>query len=231
MHFRRTYALWGTLAVLAAAIAVPASSVAAGTSVSVRVEGVKRTLVSTKTVRTHGGSITKDGALPGTCPSTSAAGALDVATKGNWGGVFSSSLNELELTSIKGENWPFTQLKYFWAILVNNRYASAGMCQVSLHRGDRILFAAVSEKTPKPPHPLGLTAPAKASVGRSFKVKVVWYTDKGKARALQGLSIGGATTNANGVAQITPQKAGKLRLKASKQGYIRSAAVTVKVSR
>jgi hypothetical protein len=229
MHFRRSYALWGTLAVLAAAIAVPASSMAAGTSVSVRVEGVKRTLVSSKTVRTHSGSITKDGALPGTCPATSAAGALDVATKGHWGGVFSSSLNELELTSIKGESWPFTQLNYYWAIWVNNRFAEVGMCQVKLRRGDRVLFAADSEKHAE--HPLGLRAPAKARVGKSFKVKVVWYSDSGKAKALKGVRIAGAITDGNGVARVTATKSGKLRLKASQKGYIRSAAVTVKVSR
>lgn len=229
MHFSRTYALWGTLAVLAAAIWLPASAVAAGTSVSVRVEGVKRTLVSSKTVRTHGGSITKDGAAPGTCPSTSAAGALDVATKGNWGGVFSSSLNELELTSIKGEAWPFTQVKYYWAIWVNNRFAEVGMCQIKLRRGDRVLFAADSEKHAE--HPLGLSAPAKAKVGKSFKVKVVWYSDSGKAKALKGVRIAGATTDSGGVARITPTKAGKLHLKAGSKGYIRSAAVTVKVNR
>src|SRR5205807_984786 len=112
------------------------------------------------------GSITKNGAPAGTCPATSAAGALDVATRGRWGGSFSASLNELELTSIKGETWSFHQVKYFWAIWVDNRFAQTGMCQIGLHRGDRILFAVDSDKHPE--HPLGLSAPAKARRGKPF---------------------------------------------------------------
>ncbi len=231
MHFRRNFARWGVfaaLAALAALAAVPACALAAGTSVSVRVEGASRTLLSAKTVRTHAGSITRGGAPAGSCPSTSAAGALQAATKGDWGGTYSSSLGELALTSIKGENWPFSQVRYYWAIWVNNRYAEKGMCQINLRRGDRVLFAADSEKHPE--HPLGLSAPAKAKRGRSFQVKVVWYSDSGKAKGLKGVKLDGVTTNSSGVAMITPTKAGKLHLKASSKGYIRSAAVTVKVS-
>ena len=228
MQLRRIYALWGTLAALAALAAVPTSALAAGTSVSVRVEGLRRTLVSGKTVQTHSGSITKGGAPAGSCPSTSAAGALAGATNGNWGGTFSASFNELELTSIKGESWPFTQDNYYWGIWVNNRFATAGMCQINLKRGDRVLFAVDSDKRHE--HPLGLSAPSKASTAKSFKVKVVWYSDSGKAKGLKGVKIGGATTNGSGVATITANKSGKLHLKASSKGYIRSAGVTVKVS-
>jgi hypothetical protein len=231
MQLRRIYALYGTLALLAglAALAVlPISALAAGTPVFVRIEGLKRTLVSAKRVQTHSGSITKDGAPAGTCPSSSAAGALDAVTSGNWGGTFSASLNELELTSIKGENWPFTQPNYYWAIWVNNRYAQTGMCQITLKRGDHLLFAVDSAK--KAEHPVGLSAPARAFEGKSFSVKVVWYSDSGKAKALKGVKIGGATTNNSGVAKITAKKSGKLRLRASPKGYIRSTTVTVKVS-
>jgi hypothetical protein len=227
MKFRRTYALCGAIAALAA---VPGSALAAGTKVTVRVEGVKTTLLAAKSVQTRSGSITRYGAPPGTCPQSSAAGALDVATRGRWGGTFSQSLNQIELTSIMRENWPFTQLNDFWAILVNNRYATVGMCQISLHRGDRVLFAAVSEKTPKLPHPLGVTAPARARAGRSFKVKVVYYSDAGKAKPLKGVRIGGGTTNAKGIVKITPKHTGRLRLKAGVKGYIRSAAQWVRVS-
>ena len=67
-------------------------------------------------------------------------------------------------------------------------------------------------------------------MGTAFTVKVVYYTAAGKAKPLTGVKIDGATTGANGIATITPTKQGKLRLKASAKGYIRSAAVTVKVS-
>jgi hypothetical protein len=225
MQFRLTYALWGAIAALAA---VPGSALAAGTKVTVRVEGLNKTLLAAKSVQTQTGSITRYGAPTGSCPQSSAAGALDVATKGQWGGAFAQSFNQIELFSIKGENYPFTQTKYFWAIWVNHRYATTGMCQISLRRGDRVLFGATSAT--KPGHPLGLTAPAKAKAGRSFKVKVVYYTDAGKAKSLKGVRIEGATTNRKGIAKITPKHSGRLRLRASEKGYVRSAAQWVRVS-
>jgi hypothetical protein len=227
MKFRRTYALCGAIAALAA---VPGSALAAGTKVTVRVEGLKKTVLATKHVQTHGGSITRYGAPAGSCPASSAAGALDVATHGKWGGTFSSSQAQIELTSIMRENWPFSQFNYYWAVLVNNRYSTVGMCQLSLHRGDRLLFAVVSETSSKPVPPLGLTAPARAKVGKSFNIKVVYYTKAGKAKPLKGVRIDGATTDRNGVAAVMAKQSGKLRLTASSKGYIRSAGVTVKVS-
>jgi hypothetical protein len=215
------------MAVLAA---MPGSALAAGTKVTVRVEGLTKTLLAAKHVKTHAGSITRYGAPAGSCPASTAAGALDVATQGKWGGTFSSGQNQIELTSIKGENWPFTQFNDYWAVLINNRYSTLGMCQLNLHRGDRILFAAVSEQTAKPAPPLGLSAPATAKVGQPFKVKVVYYPPAGKAKGLKGVRLDGVTTNGRGIARITPKHAGRLRLKASRKGYIRSAAEWVRVS-
>jgi hypothetical protein len=227
MQIRRILVLCGvTVAlVLASAAAAPAS----GIKVTVRVEGKSKTLLSKTTVHTPGGPITKGGAPPGLCPASSAAGALAAASHGKWDATFKTSFNDYELTSILGESWPFTSAsKYYWGIWVDSRYATTGMCQIHLQRGDHVLFAVDSVMQHE--HPLGLTAPRKAKVGHSFKVKVVWLSDKGKAKPLRGVRIMGSNTNRDGQATITPTKKGKLRLKASQKGYIRSAASWVNVS-
>ena len=52
-----------------------------------RVEGAGKTLLGPTVVETHSGWITKDGTPKGTAwPDTSATGALDVATRHDWGG-------------------------------------------------------------------------------------------------------------------------------------------------
>jgi hypothetical protein len=224
MSIRRFLAVSGAVAALGLILA--GGAFAAGTTVSVRVEGKKRTLLPATVAHTTAGSITKAGAPPGNCPSTSAAGALDVATHHRWGAIYSTSFSQLELTSILGEKWTFSSPNY-WGVWVDNRYATTGMCQIKLRKGDRILFAVDSGKHHE--HPLGVKAARHVRVGHRLRVKVVSYTDGGAAKPLAGVRIHGATTNGAGFATITPTRSGRLRLTASHAGYIRSAAVSVKV--
>ncbi len=72
---------------LALVAGAPAAALAAGTTVSVRVEGLTRTLLATKVVHTHSGSITKGGTPSRRLSATTAAGALDVATRHRWSGT------------------------------------------------------------------------------------------------------------------------------------------------
>ncbi len=229
MQFRRMIALCG--ASIALVLVPAASALAAGTQVRVRVEGKSRTLLAGTGVQTHGGSITKAGAPAGSCPATSAAGALDGATHGRWGAVYSSSFSQLELTSILGEKWTFTSPNY-WGVWVNDRYATTGMCEIKLHRGDHVLFAVDSAKHHE--HPLGLSGPRHATAGRRFRLTVVWYSDAGVAKPLAGARVHGggvnAVSNAHGVVSVTASSTGKQTYTASGTGYIRSARVTVRVS-
>jgi len=227
MHIRSLFALCG--ASIALSLTLAANAFAAGTQVSVRIEGKSHTLLPNTVVSTHAGSITKGGAPAGTCPATSAAGALDVATHGRWNGSYSTKYAQLSLTSILGETWTFSQKSYYWGIWVNNRYASTGMCQITLHRGDQILFAV--DSATRHEHPLGLTAPRRANTRHTFRVRVVSYSDAGVAKPLAGVRIDGAVTNRSGTATITDKRTGKLTLTASRTGYIRSAPATVRVSR
>ena len=59
------------------------------------------------------------------CSNTSAGGALDIATRGDWNGPWSKDFGSYSVERILGEAHPFTGPDYysFW---VNNRSATAG---------------------------------------------------------------------------------------------------------
>jgi hypothetical protein len=235
MHVKRTLALYvATLAVVLAL--VPGALAAGGTTVTVRVEGLNRTLLATKTVTTHTGWITKYGAPKGDCPAMSAQGALDGATRHRWVGTWSTKYGpEYEITSILGETHSFSSTD-FWDIFVNNVPASAGACELNLHPGEQLLFAAVPDSGTA--YPLALTAPASVTAGHSFTVKVVWFNGGGKSKPLAGARVSGigvqsALTNSRGLATIVDAHVGALVLhagkKAAKKYYVRAAA-TLRVS-
>ncbi len=218
---------------LALACIGPASGAGASAgrpTVSVRVEGLTHTLLAPSTVTTKTGWITRFGAPTGKCPATSAAGALDLATKHRWVATFDKSFGDYEITSILGEAHSFTS-KDFWEIFVDDVAASKGSCEIGLHSGEQLLFAAVPDSTNE--YPLAVSAPANATAGSSFTVKVVWF--KGHTtKPLAGARVTGtgvnAVTDRRGVATITGAQAGTLVLRAAAKGYIRAAPVTVHVS-
>jgi hypothetical protein len=227
MLTRRTLALGSaTIALLIA----PAGALAAGTTVTVRVEGAKRTLLAPKTVHTHGGSITKLGAPRGACPATNAIGALDLATKGHWGGNYSAGLGD-EVLSIFGERHTFSSPAY-WNIWINNKPAQFGVCDLKLHRGDRLLFAPAPVKGNV--SPTAIQAPRTATTSSPFRVRVVYYTAAGKPRPLARAQVNDgkktAITTAAGYVTVHAKNAGTYHFTATEKGYIRSVPVTVKVS-
>jgi hypothetical protein len=222
----RRFALAGVSLVLVAG--APTAALAAGTTVSVRVEGVNRTLLSTKVVHTQPGSITKGGTPKGVCPATGAAGALDLATKHRWSGNYGSV--GLSVTQIFGETHTFSSQDY-WSIWVDNKFAPAGVCALKLHAGEQLLFAAVPVKGSE--YPLVITGPKHATAGHRVQLKVTYFNAKGVARPLAGATVhgggGSSLTGANGTVSVTAPHTGKPTYTAAKTGYIRSAAVTVNV--
>jgi hypothetical protein len=225
MKSRRFLALGGATAVLALGIA--ASAAAAGSGVSVRVEGVKRTLLPATVVHGESGSITKGGTPAHSCPGSSGAGDFDAATHHNWGGKYSSGLG-IEINTILGETHKFSPTGFYWGIWVNNRFASAGVCDLKLHPGDQLLLAPYPGKGTI--FPIVLSAPGHATAGHAFTVKVTYFPGKGAAKPISGVAIkGGGVTNRQGIATVTASRAGKLKLVASRKGYIRAEA-TVAVS-
>ena len=216
-------------AALALAVASPVA-MGAGSKVTVRVEGKKRTLLETKSVHTHGGFVTRGGAPAGACPATSGAGALDVATKHRWQGTWSTSFNDYLIKAILGDTE--SSSKFYWGIWVNNRYAPSGACGLKLHPGDHVLFAVDSVAHHE--HPLAIEAPRHAVVGKSFDVKVVWFSDKGKSKPLAGatVSVAGKSgkTNSRGIVPLAPSHSGTFTINAGHAGYIKAGAVRVSVT-
>jgi hypothetical protein len=232
MPQRRTLAFSLAGAILALALACAGTALAAATSVSVRVEGLKRTLLPATTVRTHSGSVEKGGAPAGACPATTAAGALDVATKDKWNGTYSASSGlGIEITQILGETHIYSPKGYYWSIFVDNRYATAGICGLKLHTGEQLLFAPAPAKGTL--SALVLKAPSTATAGKPFKVKAFYYpSTKSAPKPVAGVTFAGAsgTTNKQGIATLTASKSGKLTLTGSAKGYVRTSA-SVKVAR
>lgn len=226
MSVRRTFALAGASLALVAAPAAVAS--AAGPAVSVRVEGVTHTLLAPTIVHAESGSITKGGTPSGTCPGSSGAGALDAATHHRWNGTYSSGLG-IDVTQILGETDKYSPHGHYWEIFVNNRAASVGICDLKLHAGDQILFAAVPAQGTV--YPLGLAGPSRVTAGKAFTLRVVAYNAKGKAKPVSGVKVSGASrpSNAHGLVTVTETHRGKVHFAASGKGYVRSAPLTVKV--
>ncbi len=210
------------LACAGASAGAPAALASAGLpKVTVRIEGLSKTLLSAKTIQTRSGSITRGGAPAGICKATSAQGALDVASKGKWSGTWYSNYREYEITSILGDTESGT--KDYWEIFVNNVAASTGACEIALHGGQQLLFAAVPSTGSE--YPLGIELPRVATAGRAFDVKVVHYTATGKAVPLAGARVpGGGTTNSRGVVKLTFSHTGTFTVSASARGYIRDEA-------
>jgi hypothetical protein len=215
-----------------AAASAPTAALAAGgpTTVNVRIEGVNRTLLPSTNVRTHTGSITKGGTPAGACPATSGAGALDVAAHHKWNGSYGQF--GLSVTSILGESHAFTSSDY-WSLWVDNQFAPAGVCGLKLHRGEQLLFAAISQKGTI--LPIVLTGPKRATAGHPFTVKTSYYNGKGVATPLAKTHVVvgsvNTTTGSGGTVAIDPTKSGPLKLRAFSKGFIRSATLSVSVSK
>jgi len=225
----------GILAAAGAPVAVVALLAApafagAQTKVSFRVEGATKTLLPAKTVTVpSNGSITKGGAPKGSCPEAgTAAGALNVATHGDWTGKdFSFGI---EVDSILGEK--VNNTSRYWELFDNNHVADEGICDLKVKSGDQLLFASVLTRGKE--YPIVIKAPSRAIVGKPFQVKAYYYRGTSNATTpLPGVAFTGVkgTTDVKGVATVTASKAGKLSLVGSKLGEIRSAAATVAVSK
>jgi hypothetical protein len=230
MYPKKLVALCGATVLLAVS-ATPALA-SRGPAVTVRVEGVAKTLKVPTTVRPGTGSLTRYGAPKGSCPVKSAAGALDLATHHKWKGTWDKSFGDYEVTSILRERHTFSS-KYFWELFVNNVAAPVGYCQVKLRAGQQLLFAAVPQ-TGAAEYPLSLSAAHSVVGGKSFTVKVVWYDAAGKRKPLAGAVVSGrgvhAVTDQKGVATVTASQRGTLVLHASHKGYIRAAPAAVLVA-
>jgi hypothetical protein len=123
-----------------------------------------------------------------------------------------------------------------WDVWVNNELAAVGADQIVLHRGDSVVWAFDQNNYPDPPPGLlTLKAPRRAQPGQAFEVKVRRHACSFDSSApfaehcthgpAVGASVGGETTDANGLAMVTLQRT--RRLVARLTGDIRSEAALV----
>ena len=216
------------LLVLGAAPAADAVPV----TVNLRVEGLNRTVfdgpvttdahvVTTAAAGSHTCDGTNGGAEP--APGPTATGALDDAAKlggftidgpyGNFG------IDDYFIERVAEEQIdPMTQ---FWSLWINHTFSDKGGCQKRVLAGQDVLWAAIPFDVNAP---LRLTGPSFAQTGRPVQVRVVdGQTGIGQAAA----TVGGASTDAGGVASLTFASAGIYRLKAEKPGTIRSNTIVL----
>jgi hypothetical protein len=220
-HIAMLVAAW-TLAVLTASAPAVAGTPA---TVTVRVEGATSTLLPLTQVTTT----TTKTPPPGNCSGTSAAGALQLATEGNWD-------HAAYIKTILGETheWTMSDPRY-WAFWINDKYASAGACTTELAEGDRVLFlvdrATAPNYTPTV-FPLELSgAPAEITQGESATVTVDKYSTAGVASPASGVAVKGGettvTTDASGHATVKFNALGTAHLKGTKSGFAPTASVAV----
>jgi hypothetical protein len=202
------------LAVALFCLLVPASAVAAGApaQVTVRVEGLGETKLPPTVVTTTTNPVVKDGNPADSCPGTSALGALDLATAGNWSGPWEAKYNQYSIFTIEGETHEFEEsasANYFWSFWLNDKESELGACETELQPGDRVLLfpSCYGTACPTPePTPLEIEAPVTANVGEATAVTVKQYNAKGEASPAVGASVigggAGATTDTQGHATL-----------------------------
>jgi hypothetical protein len=224
----------GALAVLAsaAAFAVPATTTASAATVTVRVEGPSSTIFEgpvTPAIQTVDGN---DGKGPQKCdgtngganptPGPTATSVMDTAIRGagrSWQGDFDASFQDFLVNRIGPVSATSSQ---FWGVAVGGKSLEVGGCQAIVKPGQEVLWAfdSFGKKL------LHASGPRQAKAGKVASIKV---TDTEKGTTVAGARIGGATTNANGVAKLRFKHRGTRRLKATAPKSIRSNALVVRV--
>ncbi len=164
-----------TLATLGVAAVAPATALAQqpqAADVSVRVEAGSATLVRTTPVTTAPGAFRKSPGAP-ECSGTSAAGALERAVDGDWGGSHDSFGQRVE--RIRTVTHGFEEGERYWALYVNDRPSQVGACEAELQTGDEVLFYSACVRATTDCHsgePLDLDVPRRVAPGQPFTVTV-----------------------------------------------------------
>jgi hypothetical protein len=224
----------GLAAVIAAVAATPA--LAAPSPVTVRVEGATDTLIPRTALTTTTATVNKDGVAGHDCTGTSAAGALEQASGGQWTGTWSSPPLFYSVDAIKGESHLFSSGQ-FWGFFINDALASTGICGAELQTGDSVLLAPISASATSF-GVLSVSVPATATLGQPLTVKVTRtksdFAGPPTREPVAGATVSGggasAITGADGSAQLVLGTRGPTSLRATDSGDIRSASEPVCVT-
>ena len=232
-HGRGAIAAGTLVAALAGALAsaslakAPATPKGPTRDITVRVEGLTKTLLAPTTVTLRDTPVGK-GTKGETCSGLSAQGALADATRGDWNGTWSSSYKEFLISSILGSAYG-AHADYYWAFWLDDKPAAVGACDVDPAKGSSILFFPEydgNSKSAVMPAVLGISAPASALPGKPFEVIVTSYANaNGKATPAVGVEVRAgslsATTKAKGIATLTLAHPGKVTLSVSAPHAVR----------
>ncbi len=152
----------------AGALVVPAAFAAKAKSTKVTVEVLGKPPASKvllkRTVTLTSKPVAKFG---GSCTGISAVGALQLATKGAWGGSWDAEYSDYEVTKIAGLSLPFESkaaANWYWSFWIGGKEASAGVCAVAPKSGQTVLFkpACYGKSCPKAPKAKGGSLSAEA---------------------------------------------------------------------
>jgi hypothetical protein len=226
MNRKLTASVTGVLLLLALVGAAHASP----PRVFVRVEGAGATLLPQTQVRTTSAPSVKGNS----CSGSSAGGALDIATAGNWSGSYSAKFKDYLVGTILGETPTGNN---FWTLWVNGRSSSTGACSTQLHPGDHELwFDCVADKNFNcTNNPLALSVPAVVRIGRPVSATVTQLDGFGHGAAFPGAAVFGrgvsAVSGSGGTVRLIPRQAGVITLQAASSGATPSDPVFVCVYR
>jgi hypothetical protein len=211
-------------------------------SVTVRVEGFNGTLVPQTTVTTTTAPVPVEG---GTCSGTSAGGALYDATQGDWEAKFENGEPEPQILGVDGVDLlPFGADNYaYWALWVNDTYASNGYCGEQLGaNADVVVVAqcfALGQYCPgsatAPDHFLTATPPTSKVVSVGEPVSVTVGSLSTATEAAEPLPAGVTVTagpdtaipNEHGVATLSFSAAGTYTLQARASDSVPSDPYTI----
>jgi hypothetical protein len=220
-------------AILSLSLFASVAQAAGPATVTVRVEGVNQTLVGPTEITTTTTPVVRDGNAEHSCPGTSALGALQLATAGNWNGTWFKGLG-YSVETIAGETHAFEEqapANFFWSYWLDNKPSSTGVCEGELEAGQSILlFPDCFSETgacPPSPNPLGIAAPTSVEVGSPFTVAVTSYANvSGDPSPAVGATVEGAgvsaVTDAGGKATLTLPSTGNVTLHVSAPESVRT---------
>jgi hypothetical protein len=201
----------------------PAAVAGTPATVTVRVEGAATTVLAPTQVTTTTVPMEKEGH---SCSGTSAAGALQLATTGNWSGHWYEE-GGFFVETIGSESFVKSPSGY-WSFWLDNKAATKGICESELEPGDSILFfPECFGECPAPPNPLGIEAPAVAEVGEAVTVTVASYANANGAKSpASGASVSyegtQETTDASGHATPRFSHAGAMTVRVTAPHAVRT---------
>jgi hypothetical protein len=209
-------------------LALAATATATAAPVTLRVEGSSGTLVKAASVDPAGvGTLVRDGA---NCAGTdTAAGALELATAGDWDGSdFGFGVSVDRIRTVTND---FASGRY-WELFVNGVSASVGACDQAVQAGDEVVFATAcgaadatdcftggfldvkAAPTAKPGEPLTVTATQTTS---GYQVPTETTPAGGATIAGGGQT---ATAGADGTAAITLTQRGAVELRVTRERQV-----------